>query len=75
MYLQNGYALTYRSGLAAAYAALIHYKPKRIAITNGYHGVHSAIDLYRRAAPIVSRVFTVSVTICRGNLVDDGFFL
>jgi cystathionine gamma-synthase len=53
---QNGYALTYRSGLAAGYSALVHYKPKRVAITLGYHGLHAAVALYRRGAPIVSRI-------------------
>ncbi|KAF9519055.1 hypothetical protein BS47DRAFT_1370885 [Hydnum rufescens UP504] len=50
--LCNGYALTYRSGLAAGYAALVHYNPKRVAITLGYHGLHAAVALYRRGAPI-----------------------
>ena len=27
--------------------ALVHLQPKRIAITGGYHGVHSAIDVYK----------------------------
>ncbi|KAI0049632.1 cystathionine gamma-synthase [Auriscalpium vulgare] len=44
----GGYAITYGSGLAAAYASLVHLKPKRIAITGGYHGAHHVIETYRK---------------------------
>ncbi|KAG8936037.1 hypothetical protein FRC02_004949 [Tulasnella sp. 418] len=46
--IMNGHALTYSSGLAAATAAIIHYAPKRIAITGGYMGVHGIIDIVKR---------------------------
>ncbi|KAJ7904420.1 Cys/Met metabolism PLP-dependent enzyme-domain-containing protein [Mycena olivaceomarginata] len=52
----DGFALTYSSGLAASYAALVFFKPKRIAITDGYHGCHAMIEadsVYRKAAPDV----------------------
>ncbi|KAJ7368199.1 Cys/Met metabolism PLP-dependent enzyme-domain-containing protein [Mycena albidolilacea] len=49
----DGLALTYSSGLAASYAALVFFKPKRIAITAGYHGCHAMIEVYRKAAPDV----------------------
>ncbi|KAJ6515992.1 Cys/Met metabolism PLP-dependent enzyme-domain-containing protein [Mycena sanguinolenta] len=49
--ITDGYALTYSSGLAASYAALVFFKPKRIAITDGYHGCHYMIEVYRKAAP------------------------
>ena len=29
--------------------ALVHLHPKRIAITGGYHGVHSSIQLYQKS--------------------------
>ncbi|KAJ7781343.1 pyridoxal phosphate-dependent transferase [Mycena metata] len=51
--MQDGFALTYSSGLAASYAALVFYKPKRIAITEGYHGCHAMIEVYLKAAPHV----------------------
>ncbi|KAJ7283750.1 Cys/Met metabolism PLP-dependent enzyme-domain-containing protein [Mycena rebaudengoi] len=51
--LNDGFALTYSSGLAASYAAMVHYKPKRIAITGGYHGCHAAIQVYLKGAPDV----------------------
>jgi cystathionine gamma-synthase len=38
--LEGGHAVTYASGLAAAYAALRHLRPKRVAIDRGYHGTH-----------------------------------
>ncbi|GJE84420.1 cystathionine gamma-synthase [Phanerochaete sordida] len=48
--INDGYALTYASGLAASYAALVHLKPKRVAITGGYHGVHMSINVYKRSS-------------------------
>lgn len=47
--INQGYALTWASGLAASYAALVYYKPKRIAIRGGYHGVHVVIETYTRS--------------------------
>ncbi|KAI5123419.1 hypothetical protein M0805_006124 [Coniferiporia weirii] len=46
--INNGHALTYASGLAASYAALVHYQPKCIAISEGYHGCHATIAVYRK---------------------------
>lgn len=52
--LQNAHAITYASGLSAAYAALVYLSPKRIAISRGYHGVFGSISVYARArgAPV-----------------------
>ncbi|KAH9843892.1 cystathionine gamma-synthase [Rhodofomes roseus] len=47
--INGGFALTYASGLAASYAALVHFHPKRIAITGGYHGCHNTIEVYKRS--------------------------
>lgn len=49
--IMAGHALTYASGLAAAYAAVLHYAPAVIAIRKGYHGVHSSIDVFLRTHP------------------------
>ncbi|KAM5534316.1 hypothetical protein V8D89_012044 [Ganoderma adspersum] len=46
--INDGYAITYASGLAASYAALVYFNPKRVAITAGYHGCHATIDVYKR---------------------------
>ncbi|KAI1796290.1 cystathionine gamma-synthase [Ganoderma leucocontextum] len=46
--INDGYAITFASGLAASYAALVYFNPKRIAITAGYHGCHATIDVYKR---------------------------
>ncbi|KAL4077322.1 Cys/Met metabolism PLP-dependent enzyme-domain-containing protein [Scleroderma yunnanense] len=46
--VNHGHAITYTSGIAAAFSALVHYKPKRIAISGGYLGCHGAIDIYLR---------------------------
>lgn len=48
----GAHALTYASGLTAAYAALLHYSPKVIAIRKGYHGVHSGIEIYQRVRDV-----------------------
>ncbi|KAI0774370.1 cystathionine gamma-synthase [Fomes fomentarius] len=47
--INGGYAITYASGLAASYAALVYFNPKRIAITAGYHGCHATIGVYKRS--------------------------
>ncbi|OAX41995.1 PLP-dependent transferase [Rhizopogon vinicolor AM-OR11-026] len=44
--INQGHAITYASGLAAAFSILVHYKPKRIAITGGYMGCHGTISTY-----------------------------
>jgi len=49
--VNQGYALTYSSGLAAAYATLVHCKPRRVAITAGYHGCHVVLEVYKRSCP------------------------
>ncbi|KIM65351.1 hypothetical protein SCLCIDRAFT_1212521 [Scleroderma citrinum Foug A] len=49
--VNHGHAITYASGLAAAFSALTYYKPKRIAISGGYLGCHGAIDIYLRGRP------------------------
>ncbi|EGO21041.1 hypothetical protein SERLADRAFT_475678 [Serpula lacrymans var. lacrymans S7.9] len=46
--INHGNAITYSSGIAAAYAALVHFKPKRIAITGGYPGCHASIAVYAK---------------------------
>lgn len=46
--INEGYALTYASGLASTYAALVFYKPKRVAISGGYFGVHNTILIYKK---------------------------
>ena len=30
--------------------ALVHLKPKRVAITGGYHGVHESLKVYQRSS-------------------------
>ncbi|KAI0921302.1 hypothetical protein AcW1_004678 [Taiwanofungus camphoratus] len=47
--INGGYAITYASGLAASYAALVYFHPKRVAITGGYHGCHNTIEVYKRS--------------------------
>ncbi|MCJ1476278.1 hypothetical protein MMC13_004944 [Lambiella insularis] len=41
-------SLTYASGLAALHSAYIFLRPRRIAITAGYHGAHAVLALHCR---------------------------
>ncbi|OJA18746.1 hypothetical protein AZE42_01646 [Rhizopogon vesiculosus] len=50
--VNQGHAITYASGLAAAFSILVHYKPKRIAITGGYMGCHGTISTYIKGRDI-----------------------
>ncbi|KAF7331798.1 hypothetical protein MKEN_00059800 [Mycena kentingensis (nom. inval.)] len=49
--LTDGFALTYSSGLAAGFAALVFFKPKRIAFTDGYTGTSALLELYSKVVP------------------------
>ncbi|MCJ1281008.1 hypothetical protein MMC26_000326 [Xylographa opegraphella] len=40
--------LTYSSGLSALHAAYVFLRPRRIAITAGYHGAHAVLKLHCR---------------------------
>jgi len=44
----KGNAMTYSSGLAAAFAALMLLNPQRIAITGGYMGVQQGVQQFKR---------------------------
>ncbi|KAF9264516.1 cystathionine gamma-synthase [Marasmius fiardii PR-910] len=46
--INDGYALTYSSGLSACFAAVAYYKPKRIAVRRGYWGCHETFAVYRQ---------------------------
>ncbi|KAF9233598.1 Cys/Met metabolism PLP-dependent enzyme-domain-containing protein [Melanogaster broomeanus] len=56
--INHGHAITYASGLAAAFSALVHFKPKRIAVSGGYHGCHGSMEVYLKGrfeeTPIIS---------------------
>ncbi|KAI0135218.1 cystathionine gamma-synthase [Daldinia grandis] len=41
----HGPALTYSSGLSAFHALLVFLNPRRVAITDGYHGCHGVIKV------------------------------
>ncbi|KAK7049604.1 hypothetical protein VNI00_005635 [Paramarasmius palmivorus] len=47
--INDGYAITYASGLAACFAAMLHYKPKRVAIRDGYWGTHQTLQAYQKS--------------------------
>lgn len=39
--------LVYPSGIAAFFAVLLHVRPDVVAISQGYHGCHTSLDVYR----------------------------
>lgn len=46
---QSSFAVTYASGLAAISALFTHVNPKKVVMSKeGYHGTHSALDVYKR---------------------------
>ncbi|KAI0654776.1 cystathionine gamma-synthase [Cubamyces menziesii] len=47
--INEGYAVTYASGLAASYAALVYFQPKRVAVTAGYPGFPTTVETYKRS--------------------------
>ncbi|PVU94162.1 hypothetical protein BB559_003060 [Furculomyces boomerangus] len=49
--LTNGYATMHSSGLTSLFALLIHYRPTRIAMKNGYFGSTNVVNLYRTLVP------------------------
>lgn len=44
----DGYAVIYSSGLAAFYAAMVHYNPQKIFIGQSYHGVRAIANILTR---------------------------
>jgi cystathionine beta-lyase/cystathionine gamma-synthase len=66
--INDGLALTYSSGLAASYAALVFYRPKRVAIRGGYHGCHATIEVYRKNQGIQLEVIDIDSEYRPGDL-------
>jgi cystathionine gamma-synthase len=76
----EAHALTYASGLTAAYAAILHYSPKVIAIRKGYHGVHAGIETYQRSHDDVKVIdlddeYPQLTTKMRGDAVNRGLLV
>ncbi|KAF2844430.1 cystathionine gamma-synthase [Plenodomus tracheiphilus IPT5] len=44
-HLFGGHVVSYSTGLAAFHASMVLLNPKRIFVTEGYHGVHGVIDV------------------------------
>lgn len=44
----GGHAVIYSSGLAAYFATLTHYNPKKLFIGQSYHGCHGIADIFTR---------------------------
>ncbi|KIK65365.1 hypothetical protein GYMLUDRAFT_349168 [Collybiopsis luxurians FD-317 M1] len=64
----NGHALTYASGLAACFSALVHFKPKRIAIRAGYFGCHHSIEIYKKCRDVQVQVIDLDDEYESGDL-------
>jgi cystathionine gamma-synthase len=54
--LEGGHAVTYASGLAAAFAAMQHFRPKRVLVSAGYHGTHAVLERFRQDGLIVAGI-------------------
>ncbi|KAF8076285.1 Cys/Met metabolism PLP-dependent enzyme-domain-containing protein [Lyophyllum atratum] len=66
--INDGFALTYSSGLSASYAALVFYQPKRIAISEGYHGCHATIEVYKKTKGVDLQVIGIDEEYQSGDL-------
>ncbi len=65
--LEGGHAVVYASGQAAATAALLHLRPRRVAIARGgYHGTHAAVDAL---APLGVAKIPLDAPLAQGDLV------
>ncbi|KAJ2786355.1 hypothetical protein GGI15_001601 [Coemansia interrupta] len=51
--LTEGHAVLYGSGLTAALAVLIQYKPKKIALSECYFGIRKVLEQYQALVPNV----------------------
>ncbi|GJJ07204.1 hypothetical protein Clacol_001404 [Clathrus columnatus] len=67
--LHGGFAVTYTSGLSAIYAALVHLKPKRIAIGEGYHGTLNTIGVYQQSREIPVNVIGLEEEYQEGDVI------
>ncbi|PPQ92393.1 hypothetical protein CVT25_008743 [Psilocybe cyanescens] len=66
--INDGFALTYSSGLSASYAALVFYRPKRIAIRGGYHGCHATIAVYQKSQDVKVELIDLDAEYRPGDL-------
>ena len=65
--LEGGHAVVYASGQAAATAALLHLRPRRVAIARGgYHATHLALDAL---APLGVSKVPLDAPLGKGDLV------
>lgn len=46
--LEGGHAVTYSSGLAAVHAALVHFRPERVAVRQCYFGTQANFTLFNK---------------------------
>ncbi|KAJ4466493.1 Cys/Met metabolism PLP-dependent enzyme-domain-containing protein [Lentinula aciculospora] len=66
--IMDGHVATYASGLAACFAALVYFKPNRIAIRGGYFGCHQTIEIYKKCRDITIEVIDLDDEFKPGDL-------
>ncbi|KIM76404.1 hypothetical protein PILCRDRAFT_648730 [Piloderma croceum F 1598] len=66
--INGGYAMTYASGIAASFAALVFYRPQRVAISGGYHGCHASIEVYKKSPGNNLQVISIDDDFHAGDL-------
>ncbi|KAK9234118.1 Cys/Met metabolism PLP-dependent enzyme-domain-containing protein [Lipomyces kononenkoae] len=64
----NGYAVVYSSGLTAYTGALTYYNPKRLSLTDGYHGCHGVARIFTRLSGL-EKVPLLDESVSAGDLV------
>ena len=65
--LEGGDAVTFSTGQAATAAALLHYRPRRVAIARGgYHGTHAIVAMLR---PYGVEAIGLEAPLAEGDLV------
>ncbi|KAK7031082.1 hypothetical protein VNI00_013686 [Paramarasmius palmivorus] len=67
--INDGYAMTFASGLAASYAVMVQYKPKRLAITGGYWGIYQTVQAYSKAKDEEVKVIDLDAEYEPGDVV------
>ncbi|QLG72052.1 hypothetical protein HG535_0C04060 [Zygotorulaspora mrakii] len=66
----TGHAVVYSSGLAAFFAAMVHYNPKRVFLSQCYHGCRSIVKILSRNYGVESySLEDIDARACRGDIV------
>lgn len=65
----GGHVVAYSSGLSAYHAALVHFNPHRVFISEGYHGCHGVLSLVQRRGVEVLELSDIELKAQTGDLI------